>query len=212
MKNKLAGTAQPTILLVDDDQLVLTTLAMGLRKEGYAVSVAASGNAALALAETQTFDIAIIDIRMPGMSGIELASRLREQWQIPGLFLSAYNDEKVVGAAVNEGALGYLVKPIDIPQFLPALKAALARAKDITALLKNKQQMEQALSGGRDTSVAIGILMERHGFSRIAAFEALRANARACGCRVESLASDLVAAEERLNGAADFARPSDRTP
>ena len=188
------------ILLVDDDRLILNTLGNGLRHAGYTVAEAASGEAALACAQRQPPDLAILDIRMPGMSGIELARHLRETHRVPVLFLSAYSDRDMVEDAVNEGGLGYMVKPVDVPQLVPAIEAALARSRDLQALGKTRDQLEEALQGGRDTSTAIGILMERQGLRRQEAFDLLRARARAQRSRLETLARDIVDAEELLNG------------
>lgn len=187
------------VLLVDDDRLILGTLGNGLRQAGYAVAEAASGETALALAQHQIPDLAILDIRMPGISGIELARRLRDTHRVPTLFLSAYSDKKMVEEAIDEGGLGYVVKPVDVSQLVPAIEAALARARDLQALGKAKDRLEEALKGGRDTTTAIGILMERRGLRRQDAFELLRAHARAQRRRLELLARDIVDAAETLN-------------
>ena len=187
------------ILLADDDRLVLGTLGNGLRQAGYTVTEAASGEAALAFAQHQPPDLAVLDIRMPGMHGVELARRLRDIHHVPTLFLSAYSDKNMVEEAINQGGLGYVVKPVDVPQLVPAIEAALARARDLHALGKAKDQLEEALKGGRDTATAIGILMERRGLRRQEAFESLRARARAQQRRLELLARDIVHAVETLN-------------
>lgn len=187
------------VLLVDDDRLILGTLGNGLRQAGYAVAEAASGETALALAQHQIPDLAILDIRMPGISGIELARRLRDTHRVPTLFLSAYSDKKMVEEAIDEGGLGYVVKPVDVLQLVPAIEAALARARDLQALGKAKDRLEEALKGGRDTTTAIGILMERRGLGRQDAFELLRMHARAQRRRLELLARDIVDAAETLN-------------
>lgn len=106
----------------------------------------------------------------------------------------------MVEDAINEGGLGYMVKPVDVPQLVPAIEAALARFRDLQALGKTRDQLEEALRGGRDTSTAIGILMERQGLRRQEAFDLLRARARAQRSRLETLARDIVDAEELLNG------------
>ncbi len=187
------------ILLVDDDRLILSTLGSGLRQIGYTVTVAASGEAALALIQRQPPDLAVLDLRMPGMSGIELARRLRDAYHIPVLFLSAYSDQKMVEEAIDEGGLGYVVKPVDVPQLVPAIETALARSRDLQALGKVKDHLEQALKGGRDIATAIGILMERQGLQRQEAFELLRAHSRTRRRRLELLAHDVVEAVEVLN-------------
>jgi len=191
--------AMPSILVVDDDRLVVATLARGLRGEGYVVFEASSGSAALKLAAENTFDLAILDIRMPEMSGTELAQRLMSEHGLPALFLSAYSDREMVESAIARGGLGYLVKPVDVPNLIPALQTALARGRDINALLEAKSQLEQALSAGRETSTAMGILMERFRMSRTGAFEELRRCARSQGRKIDKVAQELVEAAETLN-------------
>lgn len=187
------------ILLVDDDRLILGTLGKGLRQAGYTVAEAASGKAALASAERERPDLAILDIRMPEISGIELAQRLRDAYHVPALFLSAYSDKEIVEEAVHEGGLGYVVKPMDIPQLVPAIEAALARSRDLQALGKTKKQLEETLKRGRDTATAVGILMERQGLRQQDAFELLRVCSRTQRRRLESLAHEIVEAVETLN-------------
>ena len=192
--------AKAEVLLVDDDRLVLSTLGIGLRHAGYSVNEADSGEAALALAAANRYDIAILDIGMPDMPGTELAGLLLAEHGLPAMFLSAFSNQEVVDEAVTKGGLGYLVKPVDVPRLIPALESALARARDLQALLKLKTQLEHALGSGRDTSMAVGILMERRGLNRQAAFDALRSHARNRGMRLEAVAKEVVDALETING------------
>lgn len=187
------------LLLADDDRLVLATLSQGLRAAGYAVDAAESGAAAQALAGGARYDLAVLDIRMPGMSGVELAARLREAHGLPAMFLSAYSDRAEIEAAVSGGVVGYLVKPVDHTQIVPAIECGLARARDLAALLQARAQLEQALAGGRAASTATGILMERRRVGEKEAFEQLRAAARRQQRKLDELAAELVAAVERLN-------------
>lgn len=115
------------------------------------------------------------------------------------MFLSAYGDRELVQLAVNGGGLGYVIKPVDAPQLVPAVEAALARARDLAALLDTKRQLERALTRGRRTNVAIGILMERHRIAESAAFEILRNQARRTRCKLEDYAKDLVEMSDRQN-------------
>jgi response regulator NasT len=188
------------LLLTDDDRLVLATLARGLHNKGYEVETADSGEAALDRAQGAQFDLAILDIRMPGLSGTETARLLREKHGLPSLFLSAYGERELVEQAVADGGLAYVVKPVDAAQLMPAVEAALARARDIKALMDTKAQLERALAGGRYTSLATGIVMERRKLTEQAAFDLLRANARAGRRKLADLSRELVEAEERLNG------------
>ena len=188
------------VLVVDDDRLVLATLARGLRVEGYEVDTASDGQSAMVAAQRNEYDIAILDVRMPDMSGVDLAQRLKQLANMPVLFLSAYNDKDIVEAALAEGGLGYMVKPIDIPQLVPAIEAALARGQELQSLNHVTGQLQSALSGGRAVSTAIGILMERHRISGDTAFNRIRAQARSKGCKVEMIADAIVAACETLDG------------
>lgn len=183
------------LLFVDDDRLVLGTLSKGLRQAGYLVETAESGKAALDQAASASFDLAIVDIRMPGMSGFELASILRSTHGLVSLFLSAYSDQNLVAEAAHaHGGIGYVVKPVDIPQLLPAVETALARAKDLCALLAHKDQLERALNGDRRINAAIGILMERHKLDQLTAFDMLRKKARNDRRPLADTAADLMAA------------------
>ena len=192
--------SKPCILVVDDDRLILATLSTGLRQAGYEVGEANSGDDALRLTTELKPDLALLDMRMPGMSGVELAQHLADQ-RIPFIFLSAYGDPEIVRQATELGALGYLVKPLELSQVIPSLEAALARAREIRGLHEKESQLSTALEGGRETSTAVGILMERRGLDRKEAFQALREHARAQRRRVSDAAAELVEAMETVNHA-----------
>jgi response regulator NasT len=187
----------PHVLIVDDDRLVLVTLAAGLRAHGFATSAAADANEGMRLVAEANPDLVLLDQRMPGETGLEMAVRLRER-EIPFVFLSAYGEAELVAEASRAGALGYLVKPMDIAQIVPPIRAALARAAEIRTLRNSEQQLSHALSGGRATSTAVGILMERNNLPSTAAFELLRGHARAQRRRVEEIATEVVCAADNL--------------
>jgi two-component system, response regulator PdtaR len=189
------------ILIVDDDRLVLATLGHGLRDAGYRVSEAADGAAALALVSREKPDLALLDVRMPDISGVKLAERLAEEHGVPFMFLSAYGDPDIIQRATELGALGYLVKPLDVPQIIPPIEAALARGAQIRTLTDTGEQLSHALESGRETSMAVGILMERRGLDRNEAFEALRSHARSQRRRIHEVAAELVDAVETVNKA-----------
>jgi two-component system, response regulator PdtaR len=186
------------VLVVDDDRLVLAALSEGLRAAGYRVTGAASGDDALGIAERDLPDLALLDVRMPGMTGIELCRKLRERWATPFLFLSAYGDREIVQQATEEGALGYLVKPLDIQQIVPAIEAAIARASEIRELRQSGEQLTTALTGSREISMAVGLLMMRDRLNRDQAFNLLRGNARAQRRPIAEVAKDLLNSAESL--------------
>ena len=191
--------SKTVLLLVDDDRLILTTLAQGLRAAGFDVLEASSGEAALKVAREADIDLAICDVRMPGMSGLELAPRLRDQASVPFIFLSAYGDEEAVGLATEHGALGYLVKPTEVAAMLPTIRTALVRAAEIRKLRHSEEQLNTALANSREASMAIGILMERYRLDRAAAFEALRDHARSTRRKLTDVAAELLDSVEKAN-------------
>jgi response regulator NasT len=186
------------ILLVDDDRLVLATLGAGLRQAGFEVDEAACGENAMDIVERHPPDLAVVDVRMPGMSGASLASWLSEHTDVPFIFLSAYSEPDIVQSVVACGALTYLVKPIQVEQLIPAVKAALQRADDIHQLRENRDQLDRALRGSRSVNVAVGLLMAAGGVGREDAFERIRRFARSRRRKVEEVSAELIAASETI--------------
>lgn len=180
------------VLIVEDDRLVMTGLADGLEERGYQVARAASGEDAVSLAESAQPDIVLMDICLPGITGIETAQRIREKLDIPVIFLSATNASEIVREAIAAGSLTYLVKPITVKQLVPAIESALVRAAELARLKEQEINLATALEQSRRISVAIGILVERYGTSPEEAFETLRAHARKTRRTANSVAEDVI--------------------
>ena len=197
-----ANAAAPgkKLLIVDDDRLVLSTVADGLSRVGYHVTSVESAEEAEAwLAGGERPDLAILDVRMSGQSGLYLAQRLRELDRIPFMMFSAYSDPLIVAQATESGALAYAVKPQDIPQLVPTIEAALARANELQDLRTLRLQLQQALDNERSISVATGILMMEYRVKRSDAFALLRDSARKQRRKLAEMADDVVSARETLN-------------
>jgi len=190
---------KPQILIADDDRLVLVTLAKGLRQAGYNVHEASTGEEAIEFCREVNPDLAILDIRMPGMDGIEAARQLQEEYDTPFMIFSAYGENELVNQAVENGALGYLIKPLDIGQIVPAVEAALSRAKEIKTLQETETNLTTALSANRFTSIAVGIIMERYCLSSDDAFEKLRKYARSQRRKLAEVSEELVRASDILS-------------
>ena len=173
------------ILIADDERVVLFTLAEGLREAGFDVIEAHDGLQALELCRSEAPDLALLDIRMPGLDGLELARRLRDETSVPFLFFSAYGDEAMVRRAVEIGALGYLIKPLLVSSIVPTVRTALARSRDISGL-------QGALESNRTIATAVGMLMRSEGIDRQAAFERLRQRARTQRRKLEELARTII--------------------
>ncbi|MCX7194222.1 MAG: response regulator [Proteobacteria bacterium] len=188
-----------TILLVEDDRLVLHMLSRGLQAAGYDVLEADSGEMAMQLCTASSPDLALLDMRLTGMSGIDFARWLKTTLGVPFLFLSAYNDSETVGAAAELGALGYLVKPLDVSQILPAIYTALQRAGEIKKLQQVESDLNTALKASRGISMAIGLLMQRFGGSADETFEALRAYCRGNRKRMTDVADQIVDRKQEID-------------
>ncbi len=188
------------ILLVDDDRLILSTLATGLRAFGYEVLEATTGKEGIRLAKEEQPDIALLDVCLPDISGPEISKILDENWGIPTLFLSAHDDVKTVEQAVVAGGLGYLVKPFAIKHLVPAVEVALQQGRELRTLKERENRLQAALERNRAINVAVGVLMERHRLPRQEAYENLRYRARSQRCKVLTIANRVVESAEFLNG------------
>ena len=162
------------VLLADDDRVVRVTLAKYLRQYGFNVYEASNGREAIQIGCEKKPDLAILDFQMPDITGVEAAKELMDQAEVSSIFLSAYSDDEFVEQAAQAGALGYLIKPIDVEHVLPTIESAMQRADEIRQLKLTETQLNTALEQGRETSMAIGILMARHNISSDQAFEMLR--------------------------------------
>ena len=192
---------RPThFLLVDDDRLVLKTLTLGLQQNGYRISNAEScEEAEVFLASGDRPDLVILDIRMPGHSGLHLAERLKQLDHIPFVIFSAYSDQAMIDQASQLGALAYLVKPMDIAKLIPSLVAAMARANELHDLRLTRQQLQAALDAERNINVAVGITMMQYHVKRSEAFDKLRNAARLRRCKLVDLANDIVQAGDAMS-------------
>ena len=197
-KSEGSKRSKGTILVVDDDRLVLATLVHGLTQAGYEVIDADNGDDAILLAREHRPALALLDIRMEGKSGFDVARMLRDAYRIPFVFLSAFADEATMAEVQRLGALAYLVKPLDIGQIVPTVAAALARssAESVTPLAP-------AAPGAADPTVdpvplAIGVLMHRHALARAAALQRLERMAAQQGIGVAEQAERLLGAVEEL--------------
>lgn len=189
-----------TLLVVDDDRLVLATLTQGLKGAGYTTMSVGNGQDAIDYCrENGAVDLALLDIRMPGLSGIETARILSDEFSIPFLMLTAYGDKNLVSDAVALGAMGYLVKPMDVTQVIPAIESALQRAAEINELRYTEQNLNKALKGDRTTSTAVGMIMRHYNIKQSAAFEQLRKYARTNRRKMAEVSGELLTSEELLD-------------
>ena len=188
--------AKGKILVVDDDRLVLATVTHGLAQAGYEVIDADNGDDAILLARKHKPELALLDIRMEGKSGFDVAEYLRDYCHVPFIFLSAFADPDTVAQVAALGALAYMVKPLDVGQIVPTVEAAFERLRAARA------QAAAAPAGTPPAadvvSLAAGVLMHRYSLSRAEALSRLRRIADAAGVALAEQAERLVSAVEEL--------------
>ena len=127
-----AADGQRTIAIVDDDRNILTTLSIALQAEGYATRVYSDGEAALAALQDNPPDLAVFDIKMPRMDGMELLQKLRESSDLPVIFLTSKDQEEDEEAGLAMGADDYIAKPFSQRLLLARIRAILRRAAPLS--------------------------------------------------------------------------------
>ncbi len=186
------------LLLADDDRVIVTTMSEDLVSAGYKVIHAYNGKEAVEKCQQESPDLAILDVRMPIMDGIEASVEIKDTTETPFIFLTAYSDKNILEKAVENGALGYLIKPVSAERMIPVIETALARAKDLNAVLDTNSNLLQAIENRRDIDIAIGLMMERYSLSRQDSFEIMRHLARSERSKIETEAAGIVEAAEKL--------------
>lgn len=195
-----ATTGTRRILVADDDRMFVQFATDVLRQAGYECASAYNGEEALAFITATPPDFVLLDVLMPGMSGLDVASTLRQDGSpVPFMFVSSVDDARTARRAAQYGAAGFLIKPVEGPQLVSALAAALARSDEIAQLRRSEASLHAALAQRRETSVAVGMLMGKFHTTRGTAFKALREHARATRQKVEDAAATLLVAEETVN-------------
>nr|WP_137676222.1 response regulator transcription factor [Parerythrobacter lutipelagi] len=138
---------QQVIALVDDDRNILTTVSIALQAEGYATRLYSDGEAALKALLENPPDLAVFDIKMPRMDGMELLRRLRENSALPVIFLTSKDDEQDEEAGLELGADDYIAKPFSI-RLLTARIRAILRRSDARAMVEIDDGSGKPASGG----------------------------------------------------------------
>ncbi len=199
------ATRKARILVVDDDRLVLATVTHGLSQAGYEVIDADNGDDAILLAREHRPQLALLDIRMEGKSGFDVAETLRDAYGIPFMFLSAFSDAATLAKVQALGAQAYLIKPLDVGQIVPSVAAVLARLDAAAAagsplVAKPPGAAGPAAGATPDAAVpmAIGVLMHRHSLSRGDASRRLQRLADENRLSLPAQAERLLAAVEEL--------------
>jgi response regulator NasT len=183
------------ILIAEDETIIRLDLRTLLEEAGHEVCAEArDGVEAVELAEREAPDLAILDVKMPRLDGIEAARKILEDRPIPIVMLTAYGQDELVARAVEAGVFGYLVKPFRESDLLPALATARARHEELAALREEADSLAEALAARKSIERAKGLLMEREGLSEQEAFVRLRNASQVSGKPLKVVADALIAA------------------
>jgi response regulator NasT len=180
------------ILIAEDETIIRLDLRKLLEEAGHEVCAEArDGAEAIELAESEAPELAILDVKMPRLDGIEAARRILEERPIPIVMLTAYGQDELVARAVEAGVFGYLVKPFRESDLLPAIATARARHEELSALREEADSLAEALAARKAIERAKGILMDRDGVSEQEAFERLRRASQVSGKPMKVVAEAL---------------------
>jgi response regulator NasT len=166
------------ILVADDESIIRLGLRQILEDAGHTVYTAENGAVAVRLAEGRTPDLAILDIKMPEMDGLEAARVLLERAQVPIIFLTAYGEQELVERAARLPVMGYLVKPVKEAELLAMIQVAGRRFEEYARTAQAATQLAEELASRRTIDRAKGVLMQREGISEFEAYDRLQQRAR----------------------------------
>jgi two-component system, response regulator PdtaR len=188
------------VVIAEDEAIIRLDLKEILEQEGYeVVGEAARGDDALELVQQTQPDLAILDIKMPGMDGIEVARRVVGENGIPVLILTAFSQRNLIEEARDAGVAAYLVKPFQSSEIVPAIEVALARFTEHRAI-----EDEAATSGDGTASVenkletrrlvdqAKAVLMDSHDMSEMDAFSFIQRSAMDRRIRMQQVAREVL--------------------
>src|SRR5712691_604133 len=182
------------ILVAEDETIIRLDLRELLERSGFEVCAEArDGEEAVLLARSERPDIAIMDVKMPKLDGIDAARQILDERPIPIVMLTAYGQDELVSRAVEAGVFGYLVKPFRESDLLPAIHAARARHDELTALREEAESLAEALAARKSIERAKGLLMEKEGLTEQEAFERLRKASQLSGRPLRVIAEALIA-------------------
>jgi AmiR/NasT family two-component response regulator len=176
----MKGTAPVPIrvVLAEDEAIIRLDLKETLEEEGYeVVGETGRGDGAVALVRDLNPDLAILDIKMPGLDGLSVAREISAERLCAVLILTAFSQRDLIEQARDAGALAYLVKPFQRSELVPAIELAIGRFRDFKALSEQAESLEDQLETRKILDRAKGVLMDTHGLTESEAFSFIQRTA-----------------------------------
>ena len=184
------------VLIAEDEAIIRLDLRETLEEEGYEiVAETGRGDEAVELARSMRPDLAILDIKMPGMDGLEAARLITDERLCGVLVLTAFSQRDFIEQARDAGALAYLVKPFQKSDLVPAIELAIARFRELSALADEVKGLEEQLETRKVVDRAKGILMDRHAMSEQDAFSFIQKRAMSERTKMKTIAERVVAGD-----------------
>src|SRR5207247_6740117 len=181
------------ILIAEDETIIRLDRREVLERAGFDVCAEArDGAEAVELARAEQPDLAVLDVKMPQLDGIEAARRILDERPIPIVMLTAYGQQELVSRAIEAGVFGYLVKPFRETDLLPAIRTARARHEELTEIREQAESLAEALAARKSIERAKGLLMEREGLSERDAFARPRKASQVSGRPLRVIAEAVV--------------------
>lgn len=163
------------ILIVEDDSIVRFDIGMMLKDAGYEViGEIGDGEKAIEFVYSNEPDLIIMDIKMPKLDGLKASEIISKKFNIPILLLTAYSQREYVEKAKRANIVGYLVKPINEMNLIPAVEIALNQAENVKKYNEKIQALDKKLEDRKIIEKAKGILMERFQLSEEQAYQKMR--------------------------------------
>ena len=186
------------VVIAEDEAIIRLDLKETLEEEGYeVVGETGRGDKAVDLVREHRPDIAILDIKMPGMDGLEAARHITKDRICGVLVLTAFSQREVIEEARDAGALAYLVKPVQKSDLIPAIEVAIGRFRELQALNGEVEVLGEQLEARKSIDRAKGILIDSHGMSESEAYGFIQRGAMNHRTTMKAVADMVVSGELR---------------
>lgn len=185
------------VLIAEDEPVVAQGLRVQLEELGHSVvGIAYDGRDAVAKAESLEPDLILLDIKMPRLDGLEATRQVMAHRPVPIVLVTAHSDPDLIQQAMVTGVMGYLLKPVDRKDLVPAIALATTRFVDLMALRKEVQSLKEALMLRQQVERAKGILERRMGLSEDEAHKRIQQLARHERCTLGEAAARVISADK----------------
>jgi two-component system, response regulator PdtaR len=182
------------IVLAEDEAIIRLDLRETLQEEGYeVVGDVGRGDQAVEMVESLKPDVAIFDIKMPGMSGLEAAKIVSDKKICPVVMLTAFSQREIIEQARDAGALAYLVKPFQKTDLVPAIELAIARFAELKSLSGEVAALGAQLEIRKLIDRAKGVLIDKHQMSESEAFSFIQSMAMSQRMKMGDIAEQIIA-------------------